>query len=221
MHPSPINRDPLAPVDFVVTVLASLLALGLLAAVPIVLFNNGSFAGIGEDDPSVKVRSGAVSYFFADNGTDFQSEGVEGLRDGAQSMPYVLSITDSEASPGQQVRAAMPEVVSMLWLAGLLLLSHRAIRSARTHGPFTRPVAVATRRVGWWMLLGSLVVMAVQAFFTAWFLTHVVDGIDLREVTMSLLDAPWVVLIAAATVLTLARLLAQATGLQDEADLTV
>ena len=99
----------------------------------------------------------------------------------------------------------------LVWAAVLLLL-WRVIRAARQTGPFTVPVAVAMRRLGWLIIGGTAVAAAVQGFATDQLLNTMLTPQDhfgdvLTEPFRALLPVP---VLAGATVLTFAASFASA-----------
>jgi hypothetical protein len=67
---------------------------------------------------------------------------------------------------GQWALYGLTEVPTILAWGGVLLLLWRMIRAADQAGPFTPAVATAMRRLGWFILAGSLTVAVLHAVST-------------------------------------------------------
>ncbi len=73
-----------------------------------------------------------------------------------------LQACTAHPSFGQRVLFTLTEVPEALLWGLVLLLLWQLLRTADRDGPFTAPVATAMRRLGWLILIGSLVVASVQ-----------------------------------------------------------
>jgi hypothetical protein len=77
---------------------------------------------------------------------------------------------------GQWALYYLAEVPTILAWCGVLLLLWRMIRVADQAGPFTPAVATAMRRLGWFILAGSLSVAVLRAVSTGLLLSGQLQG---------------------------------------------
>lgn len=114
---------------------------------------------------------------------------------------------------------ALPSV--LVW-AGVLFLLWRLVRTASLNGPFTMPFAVGMRRLGWFIIIGSLVAASAQGAATDALLNSLLRaqasfGAAVPQFR-SVLPVP---LIAGAALLTFARIIRLGAAMDEEIQATV
>jgi hypothetical protein len=214
----PPSTDPLAPIEFVVTVVSALLALLFLVTIPLTVFGSGSVLGIGDSEACATVRSGAVPYFVADGVRP--SEGVEGLRSTARSWPERLQICDRHPSLGVKAASVVSIGLDLGLLLGFLWLTRRLVRIVRSQRLFTPAAAACARALGWFLLLGSVAVAMAGSVARGIVISSAVDDVSWTDGLRDF-DMPWTVIIAGVGVLSFSRVLRQAVELQDDVDTTI
>jgi hypothetical protein len=128
---------------------------------------------------------------------------------------------------GQWALYGLAEVPTILAWCGVLLLLWRMIRVAGQEGPFTPAVATAMRRLGWFILAGSLTVAVLRAASIGLLLSGLLKG-ETTGVNMYP-GLVWGVVratmpvpaLAGAALLTLARIFRVGTAMDDELKGTV
>ena len=133
---------------------------------------------------------------------------------------------------GQWALYDLAEVPTIVAWCGVLLLLWRMIRVAGREGPFTPAVAAAMRRLGWFILAGSLTVAVLHAVSTGLLLSSQLEGGTIPGWTISgdlFVELVWGVIratmpvpaLAGAALLTLARIFRVGAAMDDELKGTV
>ena len=73
-----------------------------------------------------------------------------------------LQVCADHATLGEQALGVMAALPAVLFWGGVLFLLWRMMVTARRNGPFTPRVAVAMRRLGWFIIVGSTAAAAVH-----------------------------------------------------------
>ena len=73
-----------------------------------------------------------------------------------------ISVCADHASLGEQTLGVVAALPAVLFWGGLLFMLWRIMVTARRNGPFTRRVAVAVRRLGWFIIIGSTAAAVVH-----------------------------------------------------------
>jgi hypothetical protein len=111
---------------------------------------------------------------------------------------------------------------SVLVWAAVLFLLWRLVRTASLNGPFTVPVAAGMRRLGWLIIIGSLVAASAQGAATDALLNTLLrahNGFgDAVPRFLSVLPVP---LLAGAALLTFARIIRRGAAMDEEIQATV
>lgn len=212
------RADPLAPIELAVTVVAALLALLLVVAIPLAVFGSGAVLGLGDEEACATVRPGTVPYGVADGLP--RSEGVDGLHRDARTWPERIEVCDRHPSTGVKAAATGGGAADVAVLVGFLVLTRRLIRTARHRGLFTPAVAAATGLLGWFLLLGSLGAAVVQALADGVVISSAVDDVGWADGLRDF-DMPWTLVLVGVGVLTVARVIRGAVALQDDVDATI
>lgn len=144
------STDALAPLDAIVTMLLSVLALGILAFIPIVAFtDNATLFGYGEGEACVEVRREAIpsgSYYLEDDPMD------PAFRKGASVNATELEVCNTAADARIQAAALVSNAAGAAFLVGVLWMIRSLLREARRTGLFTTMTARRTRRLGWTLI---------------------------------------------------------------------
>jgi hypothetical protein len=136
---------------------------------------------------------------------------------------------------GQWALYGLTEVPTIVAWCGVLLLLWRMIRVADQAGPFTPAVATAMRRLGWFILAGSLTVAVLRAVSTGLLLSgqlgagttqgqggETIDGDLFVELAWGVIRATMPVpALAGAALLTLARIFRVGVAMENDLKGTV
>jgi hypothetical protein len=158
------RRKLTEPLESVAWFYLTLMAIGLIAGIGFTVFGSGSIGGIGRG-AIVCVTQPYTSY----GGSDWNLNGgnVHARPGSSININGTLEACADHPGFGQRVLDTVAILPTALLWAGVLLLVWQLIRAARRDGPFTPRVAVIMRRLGWFILAGSLIAGLPQPFFSA------------------------------------------------------
>ncbi len=145
------------PLESVTAFFGLLTLFAAVASAGFALFGNGSVGGFGAG--SVCASQSGASY--ADSGWRIPPE-VSPRPDGSVSITGTVEACAIHPGIAERVLYGLTIFPAIVLWGGVLLLLWRIIRAARREGPFTRQVASAMRRLGWFILIGSLTAAAVR-----------------------------------------------------------
>jgi hypothetical protein len=157
----------------------------------------------------------------------WQTPSVSAKPGASLNIVGTVSACTNHPGIGQWALYGLAEVPTILAWCGVLLLLWRMIRVADQAGPFTPAVATAMRRLGWFILAGSLTVALLRAVSTGLLLnsqlTGETMGINLYPglvwgVVRATMPVP---ALAGAALLTLARIFRVGAAMDDELKGTV
>lgn len=194
------------------------MAMALLASAVASWLGSGSVGGFGDASVCETLTS-----TFDDTGTSPTSVGVS-ARPGAtiDTWGYFHACAVSPTA-GQRIWFTLTSVPAFLFWACLLWMLWRMLSTARTRGPFAPPMAVALRRLAWFIIAGSAVAASVHGLALDMVINSLVrPGIGLGDAVSGpirgLLPVP---LIAGAAVLTFARIIGVGQAMDEEIRATV
>ncbi|MCW2749581.1 MAG: hypothetical protein JWR83_691 [Aeromicrobium sp.] len=225
-----VAGDPLAPVEFITTVLLAFaigLALLFAAVAGVQVVTSGhtsiSVAEIGSGDTCVTVpfsNANMGTYNAFGNGNK-RTEGITHFRNTvADYRADSWRICLKQPTLVEYWAARIDPVGRFVFTLGALLLIRRFIRTARQRGLFTQPTATATRHLGWFLLLFSTLAPFAAVAGSGLIVSEAVKGAHWYNGLWSP-DLSLVLIVTALGVLTMARVLGRAVHLQEEVDATV
>lgn len=188
------------------------------ALLVLALFRPVSFGGFG--DSAICASQPNIGY----SGENWTSHLGVGYRPGTSiAINGTLQACALHPGIGQRILYTLMSLPSTLVWAAVLFLLWRVIREARRTGPFTVPVAVAMRRLGWLIIGGTAAAAAVQGFALDQLLNTMLTAQDhfgdvLTEPFRALLPVP---VLAGAALLTFARIIRLGADMDDEIKATV
>ncbi|MEY6563968.1 hypothetical protein AB8B12_03180 [Streptomyces sp. PGLac3x] len=128
---------------------------------------------------------------------------------------------ESTGTGWQQFLGVMRTVpVTVLLVRGLFLLD-RLLRLAARDGVHTPETAARLRVLGWWLLLGSLVVETVGAVAGGALLATLTEGDLVSLAWTQLWSAPYLAVLTGLGLLTFARIVGASARMRDELDAVV
>jgi hypothetical protein len=147
------------PLESVTAIFGGLLLVAVAAGVVATVAGSGSVGGFGHT--AVCATQPNTVY----GGSDWTSNLGSAARPGASiSINGTLQACAAHPGVGQRILYTLMSLPGLLVWGCVLFLLWRVIRAARETGPFTVPVAVAMRRLGWVIIAGSVAAAAVQGF---------------------------------------------------------
>jgi hypothetical protein len=203
------------PLESVTAFFGMLLLFAVLAGAVLVLSQRGTapLSSVCVSPPSVSMSNGSwqpVSGFTARPGAALM---VEGRLEGCLTHPGAI----------QWLLYYLMLIPSVVVWVGVIVLLWLMMRTARREGPFTPRVATAMRRLGWFVLGGSVIASVIHA-------------VALSQLIVTMMNSPspyvgpaWdavrgvapVPLLAGAALLTLARVIRLGSAMDDEIKATV
>jgi hypothetical protein len=130
-----------------------------------------------------------------------------------------MNLCTNRPSGGQQVLNVLSTAPSYYFFLGVLIIIWLLLREAEKHGLYTARIPAHLRRLGWYLLVGSLVVMIVQGEAAS----HLAATM-LNNVTLGALDywqMPWETVLIALGVLSFARIMRIGSTMREDLDGTV
>jgi Protein of unknown function (DUF2975) len=206
------------PLASVTGYFGALMLLGLAVLAGLWAFGPRGYGGA----PSVCVNQPDVTY-----GSSWQTPLVAAKPGASINILGTVQACAVHPGIGQWALYGLAEVPTILAWGGVLLLLWRMIRFAGQEGPFTPAVATAMRRLGWFILAGSLTVALLRAVSIDLLLGGLLKG-ETTGVTMYP-GLAWGVVratmpvpaLAGAALLTLARIFRVGIAMDDELKGTV
>lgn len=215
------RRKLTQPLEWVVVFFGRLMLFAILAGVGFTVFGSGSIFGFGSRDVcAIQPRS---SY----SNSDWTLPRGVGLapRPGTSiGLDAPLQACVSHPGLTQRTLSTLENLPGWLVWCGILLLLWQIIRSARRDGPFTPQVAAAMWRLGWLILVGSVVAGAVNSLATDQLLATMLTGSHpslLDPVAAAVRALVPVPALTGAALLTFARIVKLGAAMDDEIKGTV
>jgi hypothetical protein len=217
MMTSERRRKLTEPLSTITIFFGTLLLIAILAGAAFALAGSGSFGGFG---------GGLVCATQPNAGYDSAGTAHPGVsaRPGASiEINGTLQACANHASIGQRILETMTSLPGLLvWGCVLFLLWRMLVAAGRT-GPFTTGAATAMRRLGWLIIVGSVVAGAVQGFALDQLLNTMIAPRDdfgdaITGAVHGLLPVP---ALAGAALLTIARIIRLGAEMDDEIQGTV
>ncbi|MGW5285390.1 DUF2975 domain-containing protein [Streptomyces collinus] len=116
-----------------------------------------------------------------------------------------------------RVLEALGSLPSSLLLIGGLYLLHRFLRGAAREGVCTARTASRLRLVGWWLLVGSLVVEFAEANARAALLAALAKDVDFSAGSvLGMWNSPYLAVLTGLGVLTFARITRQGVSMRED-----
>ncbi len=211
------NRKLIEPLRSVTYVLGGLvLALAAIIAITTIV-GVGTIGGFGRGPVCVTQPNTGYS---GDNWTAHL--GIAAQPGASISINGTLQACALHPGLYQRLLYTFTGLPSALAWAVVLLLLWRLVRTARLNGPFTVPVAVGMRRLGWLIIIGSLAAASAQgAAMDALLNTLLRAQNDFGDAVPRFLSVLPVPLLAGAALLTFARIIRRGAAMDEEIQATV
>jgi hypothetical protein len=147
--------DLTEPLESVTRFFGTLMIIAALVGVAFLVFGSGTYGGL---PGNVCVRQPGAEYDSSGWNTPF----VTARSGHSVSIIGSLQVCADHASSGEQALGVLAALPAALFWGGVLFMLWRIMVTARRNGPFTRRVAVAMRRLGWFIIIGSTTAAAVH-----------------------------------------------------------
>jgi hypothetical protein len=212
------RRKMTEPLESMTAVFGGLLLLAVAAGAVFTLAGSGSLFGFGH--ATVCATQPNTGY----GGSDWTSHLGVAARPGASiSINGTLQACAAHPGVGQRILYTLMTLPGVLVWGCVLFLLWRVIRAAGQTGPFRVPVAVAMRRLGWLIIVGSVAAAALQGFALDQLLNTMLTEQDhygdvITEPFHALLPVP---ALAGAALLTFARIIRLGAQMDEEIKGTV
>jgi hypothetical protein len=210
------NRKLTEPLETTTFFFGSLFAAALILGALATLVGTGTLGGLGHaqvcvTDPNIGGSNSDVSPFTH----------VYAARPGAQLQPPTAPLSACALHPGfgQHLLYSLMDIPQVLLWGGILLLLWQLLVIARRGGPFTARVAGAMRVLGWYIIAGAVLAVAIEQLSVVLLFSSLVvpspEGIGSVPVAALRALVP-VPALAGAALLTFARIVRLGAALDDE-----
>ena len=220
------SSDPLGPIEFIVSLCASLMVGYALVIALLMAFAGPSshvqFGAWGDEQPCLAVPQVGLTIRGADTSKPPNTDTVVGLRDGvSMGVPNTLELCRTGASAADRALLSLPTALDLLWTIGFLVLTLRLVRGARRDGLFTRAVACRVENLGRYVLFGWLVVALVDAAMRDAVVDRWVADFNPWMSFLGYVHWSWAIVIAGFGVITVGRVMRQTVPMREEIEATV
>lgn len=143
------RRGLTEPLESVTRFFGALMITAAVVGVAFLVFGSGSF---GDVPGTVCVTQPGAEY----NSSGWNTPFVTARPGSSVSIIGNLQVCADHPALGQQALSILAALPAVLFWGGVLFLLWRMMLSARRNGPFTPRVAAAVRRLGWFIIIGSV-----------------------------------------------------------------
>lgn len=206
--------DLTEPLESVTRFFGALMIIAALVGVAFLVFGSGTYGGL---PGNVCVTQPGAEY----NSSGWNTPFVTARSGHSVSIIGSLQVCADHASFGEQALGVLAALPAALFWGGVLFMLWRIMVTARRNGPFTRRVAVAVRRLGWFIIIGSTTaavvhLIAVDTLLTA--MTKITSPFPNLILVPLHLPIP---LLTGAALLTFARMVTAGAAMDAEIQATI
>jgi hypothetical protein len=209
------DRDKLTePLESATTFFGALMIIAALVGVGFLVFSSGgTYGGL---PGTVCVTQPGTEY-----GGNWNTAAVTARPGHSISIPGSLQVCADHATLGEQALNLVAVLPAVLFWGGVLFLLWRLMVTARRNGPFTPRVAVAVRRLGWFIIIGSTTAAVVNLIAVDTLLTIMTKIVNpFPNLLLVPLHMPIPILTSAA-LLTFARIIKAGAAMDAEIQATI
>ncbi|TWP32750.1 hypothetical protein [Leekyejoonella antrihumi] len=223
------TKDPLGPIDFIVTLALRLFCVVLLfvAIASVVSVFDGGHPSMtlgvwGDPHPCLQVPQNGLQVGTSGNAGPIGGTSVQGLKSGVYlGAPHTYTICVDHLSGTDRTLFSVPVLIDLLWSLGFLWLTLRVIRQARQRGLFTHDVARATTHLGWYILGGWAIVNLTGGVLRAIAVSHLATGYSLTSGVLANMSWSWPIVIAGFGVISIGRVMQRTVPMREEIEATI
>lgn len=220
MTTSDERRGLTEPLESVTTFFGALMIFAVLAGVALILFGSGAYSVVSS---TVCATEAGTQYGIdGHDASVIAGPSVTPRPGNSIAMNGALQVCADHATLGEQALNLMTALPTVLFWGSVLFLLWRIIVTARRNGPFTRRVAAAMRRLGWFIIIGSTTAAAVHLIAVDVLLTTMAEMADspFQNLILVPVHMPIPVLTGAA-LLTFARIVKAGAAMDEEIQATI
>jgi hypothetical protein len=220
--PTTLAKDPLGPLDAIVSVLLWLLALGFAGGLVLSFLPGGSVTTYGHDQACAVVRAELLPN--ADRQLDGGNPTVPSYARSSSVLPRDVEVCARGVSTGLNVLSLAGTFSGTALLLAFVIAATRLVRGARREGLFTTVTASRTRMLAWVLIVGSLLSHLIRAAVSVVILNRVVVDPGYHYGAGALLSGfglPLTEIVVGIGLVSVGRVLGQAVVLQREQDATI
>ncbi len=202
------------PLESVTRFFGALMIIAVLAGVAFLVFGSGTYGGL---PGNVCVTQPGAEY----NSSGWNTPFVTARSGHSVSIIGSLQVCADHASFGEQALGVVAALPAALFWGGVLFMLWRIMVTARRNGPFTRRVAVAVRRLGWFVIIGSTTAAVVHLIAVDTLLTAMTK---ITNPFPNLIGVPLhlpIPLLTGAALLTFARMVTAGAAMDAEIQATI
>lgn len=202
------------PLESVTRFFGALMIIAVLAGVAFLVFGSGTYGGL---PGNVCVTQPGAEY----NSSGWNTPFVTARSGHSVSIIGSLQVCADHASFGEQALGVVAALPAALFWGGVLFMLWRIMVTARRNGPFTRRVAVAVRRLGWFVIVGSTTAAVVHLIAVDTLLTAMTK---ITNPFPNLIGVPLhlpIPLLTGAALLTFARMVTAGAAMDAEIQATI
>jgi DUF2975 family protein len=206
--------DLTEPLESVTRFFGALMIIAVLVGVAFLVFGSGTYGGL---PGNVCVTQPGAQYSSSGWNTPF----VTARSGHSVSVIGSLQVCADHASFGEQALGVVAALPATLFWGGVLFMLWRIMLTARRNGPFTRRVAVAVRRLGWFVIIGSTTAAVVHLIAVDTLLTAMAT---ITNPFPNLIGVPLhlpIPLLTGAALLTFARIVTAGAAMDAEIQATI
>ncbi|MFF3611641.1 DUF2975 domain-containing protein [Streptomyces sp. NPDC002580] len=200
-------------VSMIVTLIAAATLLGVIGS----MFVDGvSVFGIGDTSICATDTTTTVG---ADDPPPVDFRAAPGVTVGLDANP---SYCTDDPGTAQALLNSATQVPTFVFTVGALLLVLRLIRGAEGDGLYTARTAERLRRVGWWLLAGSVLAAIAESVSEKALIGSLSRGGDVSALSgLVSWDAPYMAILTGLGVLSFARIMRVGVAMREDLDGTV
>ena len=207
-------RDPLAPLDAILSVFKIAIVAGVIGFAALIPFGDATIFNVGDDE--VCITTGTTFGF--DDGADKLEREDLGLQRDVEIYGTTSNLCNTDPHLKDQVLIGLTNAPTSIVFIGFVFLTQRTIRYARSNGLFSRPLAERIERLGWLLLLG-LVGASVVEWLAEGLLLETMRSTESWTSGSFGISVPGI--IGAYGLVSIGRIMKHAAALQAEADATI
>jgi hypothetical protein len=133
---------------------------------------------------------------------------------GVSSVPRYCA---EDPDAGLRLLNTLGELPTALLLISSVFLLHRLLQGAARDGVYTARTAARLQLLGWWLLVGSLIVAFVEAGARAAVLADLAKEVDFSAGTwLNMWSSPYLAVLASLGLLTFARITRAGTSMRED-----
>lgn len=215
-----LAKDPLGPLDGVVSMLLSLLTIGFVLGAVLLLLPGGSVTTYGSHEACSVVNAELLpNNLLAEN-----SPTASSYSDHSYVRAREVEVCQRQAGPALHLLSLAATFSGLALLLAFVLVARSLVKQARNVGLFSPGIASRARLLGWVLIGGSLLAHLLRSVVGVIILNQVVveDGYDFGAgALLSGFGFPITEIVVGIGLISVGRVLGRAVILQEHEDATI